>query len=184
MTRLYLIRHARPAVSNGTCYGSTDLPVDETHQEQVLTHLLSVLPARAPVFCSPLRRCRGLAAGLARVLADGESLVDARLAEMDFGAWEMQAWDVIPRPEIDAWAADLPAYRPGGGESLLEVAGRVRSFYDDLRKGRHEHAVIVAHAGTIRLLLAAAQAGSTEEMVAIAAARPNRIGYGELTTIG
>ena len=46
---------------------------------------------------------------------------DARLAELDFGHWEMQSWDGIPRAEVDAWAADVAHYRPGGGES---VAGR------------------------------------------------------------
>jgi alpha-ribazole phosphatase len=181
--RLYLVRHARPVVPQGVCYGSTNLAVDPDHQQSVLMHLMSILPARTPVFSSPLQRCRSLATGLALALDSGEPAFDARLAEMDFGTWEMQAWDAIPRVEIDAWAADLATYRPGGGECLLDVARRVRSFREDLCARELDCVVVVAHAGTIRLLLAAQQVDSPEEMVAFAARTSNSIAYGELTII-
>jgi alpha-ribazole phosphatase len=180
--RLYLIRHARPIVREGVCYGRSDLCVDEAHQRQVLSHLLPVLPKGARVFSSPLQRCRVLASELAQALDAGEPVFDGRLAEMDFGAWEMQSWEAIPRTEIDAWASDLPHYRPGGGECLFEVARRVRSFHEEMREQQNP-AVVVAHAGTIRLLRATTQCSSIDEMVSIAARSPHRIAYGELTTI-
>lgn len=181
--RLYLVRHARPAVPDGMCYGSTDLTVLDDHQQQVLTQLLAALPAHVPVFSSPLQRCRILATTLARELDTGQPILDVRLVEMDFGTWEMNAWSTIPREEIDAWAADLTAYRPGGGENLLDVARRVRSFHADLIAQALDEAIVVAHAGTIRLLLAILQSDSLEEMVSIAAQTPNSIGYGQLATI-
>ncbi|WP_420474058.1 histidine phosphatase family protein [Noviherbaspirillum sp. ST9] len=180
--RLYLIRHARPVVQEGVCYGSTDLGVDEGHQRQVLSQLLPVLPAGAAVFSSPFKRCRSLAEEVACALG-AEPVFDARLVEMNFGAWEMQAWNSIPRAEIDAWAADLLRYRPGNGECLLDVAGRVKSFHEALCARRTGSAVVIAHAGTIRLLHAATQAATPEEMASMAAATPNSIAYGELTTI-
>ncbi|HYC42578.1 MAG TPA: histidine phosphatase family protein [Noviherbaspirillum sp.] len=180
--RLYLIRHARPLVKDGVCYGRSDLRVDEAHQRQVLSQLLPVLPKGASVFASPLLRCRVLGFALAHALDAGQPVFDARLAEMDFGTWELQSWDAIPRTEIDAWANDLPHYRPGGGECLLEVARRVKSFHDEMC-AQQNAAVVVAHAGTIRLLRAATQCGSVEEMVSIAASTPHRIAYGEMTTI-
>ena len=181
--RLYLVRHARPLVQDGVCYGSSDLRVDAAHQSHVLSQLLPALPAGASVYSSPLQRCSALASALAPALGAGEPVFDGRLAEMDFGSWEMQAWDAIPRTEIDAWAADLPHYRPGGGECLLEVARRVKSFHEEMCALLKHTAVVVAHAGTIRLLHAAEQCGSLEEMVFIAARTPHRIAYGELTTI-
>lgn len=181
--RLYLIRHARPLVPDGVCYGSSDLPVDEAHQSHVLSQLLPALPAGASIYSSPLQRCRALASGLALALDAGEPLFDARLAEMDFGTWEMRAWDAISRTEVDAWATDLPHYRPGGGECLLDVARRVKAFHDEMHAQRQGAAVLVAHAGTIRLLCAATQCSSPEDMVSIAARTPNRIAYGELITI-
>lgn len=47
---------------------------------------------------------------------------------MGFGAWEMRAWNAIPRAEVDAWAADLLHYRPDGGENVLDMACRVAAF--------------------------------------------------------
>lgn len=181
--RLHLVRHARPVVAAGLCYGSTDLPVDENHQQLVLARLESELPKRAKIYTSPLRRCHSLATALADRLDAGSVVCDTRLVEMDFGSWEMQAWNAIPRAEIDAWVADLANYRPGGGECLLDAARRVRAFHDDLRTKNPAEALVVAHAGTIRLLLASVQAMTVEEMVTVASRTPNTIAYGEMTTV-
>lgn len=181
--RLYLVRHAQPDVPEGVCYGSTDLAVVADHQRHVMTQLVAALPARVPVFSSTLQRCRTLAIDLARELDVDDPVLDARLAEMDFGAWEMRAWSAIPREEIDAWAADLEGYRPGGGESLLAVARRVRAFHEDLRARRLAAAIVIGHAGTIRLLLAGLQCATPEEMVARAAQTANKLAYGELITV-
>jgi alpha-ribazole phosphatase len=131
-----------------------------------------------------LQRCAALAGRL------GVHTLDARLAEMDFGAWELRSWDDIPRAEIDAWAADLANYRPGGGESVLQVAARVAAFRAELldrSKQEHDHghrrAAIICHAGTIRLLMAleaGLKAGLPLEEIALrAAAAPHKIAYGE-----
>jgi len=181
--RLYLVRHARPVVAQGTCYGSTDLAADEGHQREVLPQLLQALPAGAKIFSSPMQRCRSLAVALAEGLQCDFPVFDARLAEMDFGAWEMQAWETIPRTEVDAWAAALSSYRPGGGECLLDVARRVLSFRQELTAEKLEHTVVVAHAGSIRLLLAAVQCMTPEDMVTAAAQTPNKIGYGALMRV-
>lgn len=141
------------------------------------------LPAHAPVYSSPLRRCSELAQRLAAALRSGEVLYDARLVEMDFGSWEMKAWDAIPRAEVDAWAADMCTFRPGGGESVLSMASRIRAFLDALRRHELDHAVVVCHGGSIRLMEACLQHYSLEE-AALSAARTGRaIAYGELLVI-
>lgn len=181
--RLYLVRHAQPDVPEGTCYGRSDLPTVAEHQRHIIVQLATSLPARVPIFSSHLQRCRTLAVDLACSLDAGEPTIDQRLAEMDFGAWEMKAWSAIQREEIDAWSADLEGYRPGGGESLLDVARRVRAFHDDLRRKELPAAIVIGHAGTIRLLLAGLQSETAEAMVALAAQTANRIAYGELITV-
>jgi alpha-ribazole phosphatase len=80
---------------------------------------------------------------------------------------------------VDAWAADTVAYRPGGGERVLDVAERVKSFHDGLKTGGRD-AVLVCHAGVIRLLLAALAHDSPAAMANAAARAPHRIAYGEL----
>lgn len=181
--RLHLVRHARPIVPANVCYGRSDLEFDPDHQRFVLSQLVSLLPLRLPVMSSPLHRCRMLATELAGALHSDDPVIDARLAEMDFGTWEMQSWDAIPRQEIDAWSNNLLDHRPGGGESLLDVAMRVQSFVRELRERRLDEAIVVAHAGTIRMMLAARECEEPREMVALAAGAPSSIRYGELATI-
>jgi len=166
---LILVRHPQPEVAAGVCYGNSDIPALATAladgHAALAEQLAPALAAGYRLYASPLRRCTMLAAML------GEFTPDARLVEMNFGAWELRPWSGIPHEEVDAWAANLLDYRPGGGETVREVASRVQSFLDQLQ---HD-AVIVCHAGTMRLM-AAIVAG---EPLQQAAAKPNQIKYCE-----
>jgi len=177
--QLYLVRHPQPLVNPGLCYGRTDLAVAAAETARVAAALSNALPAGAALFSSPLQRCLDLATAL-----DGGSLIcDARLAELDFGSWEMQAWEHIARADIDAWAADTVHYRPGGGESVLHMAERVNAFYADLAALSPAHAFIVCHAGTIRLLAECGRGATPLQMAQRAAAHPHRIAYGGLLVL-
>ncbi|MFC3109739.1 alpha-ribazole phosphatase family protein [Undibacterium arcticum] len=193
--RLFLIRHPRPDIANGICYGRSDVAVATAELARTAHELAARLPADLPLLSSPLRRCAMLAERLATSLQVAVRY-DARLAEMDFGHWEMRAWQHIARAEIDAWASDLTDYQPGGGESVLQVASRVASFLDELSQAAPDGAIVVCHAGTIRLLLALiAVRSSTSQSdqsiavnalkaAALAAARtPHQIAYGEILTL-
>ncbi len=167
---LILIRHPQPDVTAGVCYGSSDVPALATAlaegHARLVGQLAPELAAGVRLYSSPLRRCTALACML------GDFTSDARLVEMDFGAWELRPWSAIPHAEVDAWATDLLDYRPGGGETVREVASRVQSFLDQLQ---HD-AIVVCHAGTMRLVAAIA-AG---EPLLDAAAKPNQIKYCEV----
>lgn len=189
--RLYLIRHPQPQVAAGVCYGSSDLPVAAEECARICAAVLPQLqhlPAATLLFSSPLRRCADLAALLTNELGWAPPQHDSRLAEMHFGRWEMQAWDALPRAEIDTWANDLAYYRPGNGENVMQVAQRVHAFIDALLKLNVPQAIIVCHAGTIRLLNAltsslpvgSASRPSLEQTALLAAQTENKIGYGEL----
>ncbi|CAN7617253.1 histidine phosphatase family protein [Pseudoduganella sp. LjRoot289] len=183
--RLILIRHPQPLVAPGVCYGSSDLPAEPKDLERVLAELRTsasigsgkahapLIPDDTPLYASPLLRCAALAHRL------GTPVLDARLAEMDFGAWELRSWDDIPRAEVDAWAADLVHYRPGGGENVLLVAARVAAFRAELLRQPHAQAAIICHAGTIRLLTALQAGLPLHETALLAAASPHKTAYGE-----
>lgn len=160
---MILLRHTRPEGGAGLCYGRTDLaPGAELPREA--RRLAAQLPPFAKIATSPLSRCARLAEALA--LARGVPLEpDPRLAEIDFGAWEGRRWDDIPRPEIDAWAADLMEARPHGGESVAMLAARAAPAL-----ARHEGALIVTHMGVIRAALAQAGREGPWE---------TRLGFGE-----
>lgn len=180
---LYLVRHPRPVVAAHVCYGSTDLDVAADGLAAAMASLLPVLPRHAVLFSSPLRRCAALTENLAQALGCATPTYDARLAEMHFGDWEMRAWDDIPRTAVDAWTSDMVGYRPGGGESVLQVAQRVRAFRDELAAADVEDAIVICHAGIIRLLAACEHGLSAAEMALYAAQTPHKIPYGELLVV-
>lgn len=145
------------------CYGQTDLGLAES-PAAAAERLRGVLPANGRVISSPLQRCRALAEALA-----SEVETDPRLLEINFGDWEGQAWDDIPRQQLDAWAAAPFEHEPPGGESAAAMAVRVIAFAADLvpaagaastaaTADRTDPAdmefVLVAHQGPLRVLLA------------------------------
>lgn len=141
---LHLVRHPRPLVAAGTCYGRLD--VEAENAASVGDALRAELPPGLPVWSSPLRRCTVLAG-----LLHPAPRHDARLAEMDFGTWEGRPWDKIPRHQLDAWAADIAGYAPPGGESPRDLQRRALDFVAGLAV---PEAVLVTHAGVIRVLVA------------------------------
>jgi alpha-ribazole phosphatase len=145
--RLFLIRHPLPDVASGTCYGHTDLALaaDPLACAEALRPLL---PMDAPLFSSPLERCRRLAE-----LLHPAPVFDERLLELDFGAWEMQSWDAIDRNALDAWAADPLHFTPPGGEAVADLRARVRDFLDELAEDAAD-VILVAHAGVMKLCAA------------------------------
>lgn len=118
---------------------------------------------------SPLQRCRALAAALA-----SDYRIDERLTELDFGAWEMQAWDDIPRAQIDAWAADPLGFRAHGGESVAQMQARVRQALAGL--DGHD-CVWITHAGVMKLVLAELLALAQDEWLSL------RFAHAELTLL-
>jgi len=60
--RLWLVRHARPLVAPGLCYGRLDMAADASASRSAATALAHALPAKvAGVWHSPLQRCELLA---------------------------------------------------------------------------------------------------------------------------
>jgi len=148
---LTLLRHTRPDVAPGTCYGASDVTLPASFAEDA-DAVAESLPPVDRIVTSPLLRCLRLAEHLA--IRTGSALsVDRRLREMDFGHWEGRLWQDIPRAEIDAWAADFMQARPHGGESVAMLRARTREALAALR-GLDGHSLIVTHAGVIKAALA------------------------------
>jgi alpha-ribazole phosphatase len=77
---------------------------------------------------------------------------DDRLNEMDFGSFELQAWDAIPRAVVDQWVADFAHHRFGGVESTQDVINRVGQALvaQAATSGPEGEALWITHAGVIR----------------------------------
>lgn len=149
--RLWLVRHAAPCVDGGICYGSLDVAADAQATADAASRLASDLPATAlPIWHSPLARCAELARSLQALRSDLSPQPDARLVEMDFGAWEGRSWDAVGRAAIDAWMADFAGHAPGDGESLEQMLARVRAALREARDTGAADIVWITHAGVSR----------------------------------
>ena len=131
----------------GVCYGRLDLPVADLQAARGLAARLAAFGG--VLWSSPARRCRVVADAVGRAV-----IVDPRLQELDFGAWEGLAWDAVPRAALDRWAADLAGFAPPGGESGAALIGRVSAFAAALPEGDH---VVITHGGPLKVLLAVLQ---------------------------
>ncbi|WP_448676320.1 histidine phosphatase family protein [Delftia acidovorans] len=152
--RLWLVRHARPLVAPGICYGRLDMQADAQATADAAQALHLALPADCLLVHSPLRRCHQLARALQALRPGLASAADSRLLEMDFGEWEGQPWDALDRSAIDAWAADLAGHAPGRGESLATMLRRVDEALQASRgsvgDGTARDTVWITHAGVAR----------------------------------
>ncbi|MBU2950047.1 alpha-ribazole phosphatase [Tamlana agarivorans] len=148
---IYLIRHTTPAVEKGICYGQTDLDLVENHEEEFAA-ILSKLPKEKEfrVISSPLKRCTSLAETFSET-----ATLEPRLKELNFGDWEMQAWNDIPEEAMAPWMTDFVNVAVPNGESYVQLASRVQAYFEDLAHSNNpkDH-IIVCHAGPMRAFLA------------------------------
>jgi alpha-ribazole phosphatase len=149
-----LVRHPPVGVAAGICYGRRDLDVADPAAPGALAARLGGVPGT--VWTSPLRRCRIVAEAI------GDCIVDERLIELDFGAWDGLAWDAIPRAALDAWAADPLGFAPPGGETGAALVARVTAFHAALPAGDH---VVIAHGGSLKVLAALLRGWAVDLMV-------------------
>ena len=147
----WLVRHPRPEVVKGLCYGRLDVPAQPEDTERAAQTLARRLPEGLVLRSSPRQRCLALALRLHALRPD---LVlqppEAWLAEMDLGDWEGRLWAELPEAELTAWTEDFGHYQAGGtGESVGAFLARIEA---GLRAERTQTdaQVWITHAGVIR----------------------------------
>ena len=92
--KIWLVRHAKPVVERGLCYGRLDVKADQTLTELASDNLMNALSKSSGVkvlLTSPRQRTKQLANLLAQRL-NINLVEEERLAEMDFGEWEGSLW--------------------------------------------------------------------------------------------
>lgn len=130
----------------GTCYGQADVPVADTFEQEA-----SATKSRLSgmtfdhVYTSPLSR----AALLADFCGFPDAERDSRLKEMNMGKWEMQRWEDISDPHLQAWYADYLHLPTTGGESFQQLRQRVFSFLDELKQKPYKRVAVFAHGGVL-----------------------------------
>jgi broad specificity phosphatase PhoE len=127
------------------------------------------------LWSSPQSRAYETAATVARELGLGVH-VDARLVEVDVGAWAGRTYDDLATADPDgfaAWEAAAPAFRFPGGESLAEQDERVREVLAEVASRARRPVLVVCHGGVIRAAHRAFRgAGHGREVVANGSVHP------------
>jgi alpha-ribazole phosphatase len=145
---LYLIRHTKPKIATGVCYGQADIDVDESFEAEwksIVPHFPTHIHT---IYSSPLQRC----AKLAKALTQKPILYDDRLKELNCGNWELQPWDDIPKEQVQPWMDDFVNVQIPNGESYVHLHNRVVDFFKEW-EALGLSAVVCTHAGVIRSML-------------------------------
>ena len=105
-------------------------------------------PSNLSVFASPLGRCWQTAVIVADSLGinAGTIVHDDRLREITWGRWDGMTADEIERDEPERWQQVVDSHfelPPPGGESIIDVLARAKSFLSGLDGTRP--VLVVAH---------------------------------------
>ena len=152
-THIDLLRHGEPE-GGARFRGTVDDPLSATGWAQV--RAATAGDAWNRIVCSPLRRCREFAQALAGELGT-PCQVEPGFREISFGLWEgLTAAQV----EAECGAAlarfwqDPVAHPPPQGEPVADFDARVDAAWQRLlREARGERVLVVAHGGTIAMIL-------------------------------
>lgn len=149
--KLWLLRHAQVEVVAGVCYGMSDVSANAQSTQEAADAFAAHPALGSVLWSSPLTRAWQLGQALRHRRADLSAMqADARLCEMNFGSWEMQPWEAVPKMAVDAWVADFAHHRFGGGESTQQVIDRVGKALDDACDLNVPEMIWVTHAGVIK----------------------------------
>jgi len=170
---IYLVRHTTPNIQKGICYGQSDLGITHTFESET-TEIHKQIPIQeiSEIYCSPLQRCKTLAKTF-----DIPIIYDSRLKELDFGDWELKAWNDIHTSEITPWMEDFVNVQVPNGESYVNLQERVLAFYNSLNHASKKRILIIAHAGPMRALLSHIRNIALKDSFSI------KINYGEVIKI-
>jgi broad specificity phosphatase PhoE len=157
VTRLFIVRHALAAAPDDLRLPGPDLsllPEGGAQAARLARRLLDCAPSA--VFASDARRARETGTIVAATCGVSLEMTPA-LREIDFGEWAGKTYAEIggANPAARDWFADPTVGTPPGGETIATAAERVTGVLAELAHAGCERAVVVGHAGSLRLALAA-----------------------------
>ncbi len=175
MTTIVLVRHGATALSGERYSGRGDPPLSAEGRrsaEALAVRLAGTLPAGIRIVTSPSLRAYDTAALLAAQATPAVLEIDDRWQEVDVGDAEGRTFDevaaVYPKLGAQLAAGDADVDWPGG-ETADALRERVVAAWTAILS-TDRPAVIVSHAGTIRIALALATGRPPDEIPFLAPA--------------
>jgi len=156
MLTIDLLRHG--ALEGGVKYrGSVDDALTEQGRQQMNKVWQAVCDDVSMIISSPLSRC-AIPAQAWAAASDIPCVLDKRVQELFYGDWEGKtAGEIhVAHPHmLETWRKDPTNMCPPQGESMLNFSARIQGFLSSLEDTyQNEHILLVAHSGTIRMLIA------------------------------
>ena len=168
-TRLHLLRHGQVEGYQEKRYnGQGDVRLTDLGRQQSAAfagrfqhHKLSA------IYSSDLYRCR-VAADQIALLQNIAPLYREDLRELHIGDWEGRTWEQLQQEYPELWQArlnDIVNVAPPGGESMLQMAERIRPVLKEIINAHvGGEIVLVAHGGVNRVILLDAIGASLERL--------------------
>jgi broad specificity phosphatase PhoE len=180
--RILLARHGEtPATRRRLVLGRRELQLTERGRRQAERLAEAVAGAGlARIYASPTGRTMQTAAIVGARIGLA-TIVDERLVETHKGRWEGRRRDEVKAREprvYDALRRAPHRFRYPGGEALAEHQHRVRAALRDVARGPLP-ALLVCHAGTIRVALALGLDGGLSEAREISVPNAEPIAFDE-----
>ncbi len=157
--RLLLTRHGQTDWNMAVRYqGQSDIPLNQTGQLQAeqIANRLSKETIHA-VYASDLSR----ASNTARAIANFHQLEvnkDPRWRELSFGDWEGMNYKEMSAHSpalFSKWMIDPQHTSTPNGETLAQLAERVKTAFDEIKNNHQDQTVlVVGHSGSLQTLLA------------------------------
>lgn len=153
-TTIDMLRHGEP-VGGKKYRGQLDDPLSEKGWQQMREAVGDHCPWDL-IVTSPLSRCHAFAIELAQ-RHERPLLVEPRLREIGFGAWEGKtATELLAEDDklLAHFWSDPLHHTPPGAEPLSAFRDRIVAAWNDLLE-RHagQHLLIVGHAGQMRMVI-------------------------------
>ena len=158
MTELYLVRHCETELNvSMVYYGWTDVDINEKGIKQAEKIKIALNEVEFDtVISSPLKR----AVHTAQIISgknDNEIIIENRLRELNFGAWEGLSVKEVKekyKVEFESWHKDWINYSLPQGESYIELYNRVKmSLEKILTENKDKKILLVSHLGCLKIII-------------------------------
>ena len=155
-SKLILIRHA-PVKTEVGCFPDND--PDAIIDELKIKKLAGHIPEDCLWYVSPLKRTIQTANALSKYVNVKEMKFEKRLKEQNFGDWAgkkiSEVWKELKNNTSQHnFSFICPEVSPPKGENFLTILERVSIWLEGLQFFEPQTAVIIAHSGTIKGMLA------------------------------
>ncbi|MDQ7001670.1 MAG: histidine phosphatase family protein [Ghiorsea sp.] len=156
MLTIDLLRHGE--LEGGVKYrGALDEALTQVGEEAMDKVWQCLQDEVGTIICSPLSRCAKPASLWAKQ-SGVPCVIEPAIQELSYGDWEgltAQAIQDAYPGMLEAWRQDPTHMTPPHGEPMSDFSQRIHIFLHDLIQSHPKgHVLLVAHSGSIRMLIA------------------------------